>query len=234
MTSKNAELVREWLALALGIVGTIAGCLSLYLVWQQSSAQNENLAISINLIRNGYPTNIERQNHIPGAAGTIETKWQVWVTNLSSEPSTLVGNNFFLANENGRFQYSGLFAGWTNEQGKETNIFPRKLDSGDVLNAILTLRYPISEEAVDFALQPVEGNKVAVNDIGIFVRKLIMQKNIDVFGNTVEVIPGGGKEAIFKFPSNPKDPLVALNIKTARGKQFEGYSFWYKMYDPTR
>ncbi len=58
--SERLKDAREWAALALGILGTIAGCVSLIILWQQAASERENLSVSVNIERTGYSTFIER------------------------------------------------------------------------------------------------------------------------------------------------------------------------------
>ena len=226
------EHIREWLALLLGAVGTIAGCLSLWLLWQQHATEQENLAISTNLIRSGYPSFIKKFPS-PLLAGTLETRWQVWVTNLSSREVTIVGDEIFLVfPEKGRVSYSGLFVRW-EQNGNAFHPYPIKLDPGDVLKATLVVRYPLEENAVQFALQNAAGDQIAIGDIDSFISELITTTNRDIFGNEVNVKEFDGNVLLWS-PNIQRDIFLGAKFITARRNQFEGFSSWYKLYDPTK
>ncbi|MDF1848279.1 MAG: hypothetical protein P1U69_13855 [Parvibaculaceae bacterium] len=177
--SEYSEKTREWVGLILGLIGTVTGSVSLYFVWSQNAQLQENLSISINPVRSGYPSLIQTEHQVHLRAGTIETRWRVWAVNLSARETTLTGSAITLMSEKGKFGYSGLFQAWEVE-GEAIFPFPKRLEPGEVFNATLVLNYPVTTSALTYALGDSGDEEIAVNDIGSFTRQLIVDTGKDI------------------------------------------------------
>lgn len=237
MLSENAqaqsgERLREWSALILGAVGTVTGCLSLVFVWLEREDSKEALAISVKVERTGYPSIIQSVPYRL-VEGTIGTRWHVWVTNLSTEPVSIVADDIgLLIPDQGRVGYSSMFVGWFDTDGQQIFPYPFTLQPGDNLTLVLGINFPVASDTVEYAMGSSNGTEIAVNDVGQFWRQQIIDTGRDIFGNEIESIGGiEPGEAIFSFPVDLDDRFVVVSFVTARGSRFCAFGRWYEMYD---
>ncbi len=181
----------------------------------------ENLKIStFHLERVSYETKLIFKSD---SYALLQSYWEVIIVNIGHKPVVL--SNYFIQPFS-QGEIVDIGKGLYNCENLQKLELPVKIEAGESAKFILIIGLPIEERP----LQLLRNHFTNIDNISSHTLFRFLQQNeVDIFNNKLTPIKTIADNTTYQIQlENRRDPTFFIYFKTARGKKFHDWTFFYR------